>query len=117
MLEMSVQSENWMLANATPCPNSKLPIEATPGYKYFDYACSRKVCDKQNAIMLADMAHINGLGVAGVIPSPFEYADIVTTATQSEGYFKTRRSAVSALKRLRDGPRAHTLLLNALHQK
>lgn len=27
------------------------------------------------------MAHISGLVAAGVIPSPFEYADIVTTTT------------------------------------
>jgi hypothetical protein len=33
------------------------------------------------AIMLADMAHISGLVAAGTIPSPFEYADIVTTTT------------------------------------
>uniref|UniRef100_F6HCS8 Serine hydroxymethyltransferase-like domain-containing protein n=1 Tax=Vitis vinifera TaxID=29760 RepID=F6HCS8_VITVI len=39
------------------------------------------VCDKQKAILLADMAHISGLVAAGVIPSPFEYADIVTTTT------------------------------------
>lgn len=40
-----------------------------------------QVCNKQKAVMLADMAHISGLVAAGVIPSPFEYADVVTTTT------------------------------------
>lgn len=40
-----------------------------------------QVCNNQKAILLADMAHISGLVAAGVIPSPFEYADVVTTTT------------------------------------
>lgn len=43
--------------------------------------CLQQVCDKQKAILLADMAHISGLVAAGVVPSPFEYADVVTTTT------------------------------------
>ncbi|XVF59143.1 hypothetical protein PTKIN_Ptkin07bG0252000 [Pterospermum kingtungense] len=31
--------------------------------------------------MLVDMAHISGLVAAGVIPSPFEFTDVVTTTT------------------------------------
>lgn len=45
------------------------------------YRIIGQVCDKHKAIMLADMAHISGLVAAGVIPSPFDYADVVTTTT------------------------------------
>ena len=40
-----------------------------------------QICDEVKAVLLADMAHISGLVAAQVIPSPFEYADIVTTTT------------------------------------
>ena len=40
----------------------------------------RQICDKVGAYMLADMAHISPIA-AGVVPTPFEYADIVTTTT------------------------------------
>lgn len=31
--------------------------------------------------MFADMSHISGLIAGGVIPSPFEYADVVSSTT------------------------------------
>jgi len=46
-----------------------------------DYKRFRQICDDVGAILLADMAHISGLVAAGVVPSPFEYADVVTTTT------------------------------------
>jgi glycine hydroxymethyltransferase len=46
-----------------------------------DYARFRKICDANGAILLADMAHISGLVATKVVPSPFEYADIVSTTT------------------------------------
>jgi len=46
-----------------------------------DFARFRSICDKVKAVMLADMAHISGLVAAGVVPSPFDYADVVTTTT------------------------------------
>merc|ERR1719382_2146916 len=49
--------------------------------RLLDYARFRQICDGVNALLLADMAHISGLVVGGVVPSPFEYADVVTTTT------------------------------------
>ncbi|MED6197303.1 hypothetical protein PIB30_055410 [Stylosanthes scabra] len=60
----------------------KLIVAGASAYsRLYDYSRIRKVCDKQKAIMLADMAHISGLVSAGVIPSCFDYADVVTTTT------------------------------------
>ena len=41
----------------------------------------RKIADSVGAYLMVDMAHISGLIAAGVIPSPFDHADIVTTTT------------------------------------
>lgn len=41
----------------------------------------RKIADSVGAYLVVDMAHISGLIAAGVIPSPFDYADVVTTTT------------------------------------
>lgn len=51
MSEMSAQSANWMLANTTPCPNCKLPIEVIPGCKYFERctSCDYEFCCKCGA--------------------------------------------------------------------
>merc|ERR1711871_1883104 len=60
----------------------KVIIAGTSAYaRHIDYGRMRQICDKVGAYMLADMAHISGLVAAGVVPSPFEHADIVTTTT------------------------------------
>ena len=41
----------------------------------------RSICDQTKSVLLADMAHISGLVAGGVIPSPFDHADVVTTTT------------------------------------
>lgn len=46
-----------------------------------DYSRLRKIAGENGAYLLADMAHISGLVAAGVVPSPFEYCDIVSTTT------------------------------------
>lgn len=46
-----------------------------------DWARFRKIADEVGAIMMADIAHIAGLVAGGQYPSPFPYADVVTTTT------------------------------------
>ncbi|XP_003476208.1 serine hydroxymethyltransferase, mitochondrial isoform X1 [Cavia porcellus] len=80
----------------------RLIIAGTSAYaRLIDYARMREVCDEVKAYLLADMAHISGLVAARVIPSPFKYADIVTTTTH-----KTLRGARSGLIFYRKGVRA-----------
>lgn len=46
-----------------------------------DYKRFRQIADDAKSYLMADMAHVSGLVAAGVIPSPFEYADVVSTTT------------------------------------
>ena len=46
-----------------------------------DYQRFRKIADQNGSMLMADMAHVSGLVAAGLVPSPFEYCDIVTTTT------------------------------------
>jgi len=66
-----------------------------------DYARFRKVADKVGAYLLADMAHISGMVAAGLLPSPFEYADVVMTTTH-----KSLRGPRGALIFYRKGVRS-----------
>jgi len=46
-----------------------------------DFKKFREIADAVGALLFADIAHIAGLVCAGEHPSPFPYADIVTTTT------------------------------------
>ena len=60
----------------------KVLVAGTSAYcRLIDYKRMREIADLCGAYLVVDMAHISGLVAAGVIPSPFEYADIVTTTT------------------------------------
>ncbi|KAL2223196.1 cytosolic putative serine hydroxymethyltransferase [Thermoascus aurantiacus ATCC 26904] len=60
----------------------KCIVAGTSAYcRLIDYARMRKIADSVGAYLIVDMAHISGLVAAGVIPSPFEHADVVTTTT------------------------------------
>ncbi|MHC5003439.1 MAG: serine hydroxymethyltransferase [Planctomycetota bacterium] len=46
-----------------------------------DFARFREIADSVGAFLMADIAHIAGLVAAGVHPSPFPHAHVVTTTT------------------------------------
>ncbi|KAI9797882.1 MAG: Serine hydroxymethyltransferase, cytosolic [Piccolia ochrophora] len=60
----------------------KVLVAGTSAYcRAIDFARMRKIADLVGAYLVVDMAHISGLIAAGVMPSPFPHADIVTTTT------------------------------------
>ncbi|CAD8127666.1 unnamed protein product [Paramecium sonneborni] len=60
----------------------KLIVAGCSAYsRLINFQRFRNICDQVGAILLADIAHTSGLMSAGVIPSPFPYADIVMTTT------------------------------------
>ena len=54
---------------------------ATAYPRIIDFEKFRKVADEVGAILLVDIAHIAGLVVAGLHPSPVPYSEVVTTTT------------------------------------
>lgn len=69
--------------------------------RIIDFAAFGEIAREVGALLLADVAHIAGLIVGGVHPSPFPHANIVTTTTH-----KTLR-----------GPRGGMIMCRAEHQK
>ena len=86
----------------------------------------REIADEVGAILFADIAHIAGLVVAGEHPSPFPYADVVTTTTHktlggprggmimtnNEDIAKKMNSAI--FPALQGGPLVHVIAAKAV---
>ncbi|HDS15852.1 MAG TPA: ribose 5-phosphate isomerase B [Proteobacteria bacterium] len=88
--------------------------------RILDFARFRAIADKVGALLMVDIAHIAGLVVAGVHPSPVPYADFVTTTTHKTlrgprgGMILCRREYAAALDKtifpgLQGGPLMHTI--------
>lgn len=76
----------------------KLIVAGGSAYpRKIDFARFRSIADGIGAYLMVDMAHFAGLVAAGLIPSPLNYADVVTTTTH-----KTLR-----------GPRGGMILTNS----
>ncbi|QJE72669.1 serine hydroxymethyltransferase [Aerophototrophica crusticola] len=60
----------------------KLIIAGGSAYpRQIDFARFRQIADEVGAVFMVDMAHYAGLVAAGVYPSPFPHAHVVTTTT------------------------------------
>ncbi len=60
----------------------KLVVAGASAYsRIIDFEYMAKIAHDNGALFMVDMAHIAGLVAAGVHPSPFPHADIVTTTT------------------------------------
>ncbi len=60
----------------------RLIIASTTSYsRILDFKEFRKIADEVRAYLMADIAHIAGLIVAGLHPHPFPYCDVVTSTT------------------------------------
>jgi len=69
--------------------------------RIIDFARFRRIADEAGALLMADIAHIAGLVVAGEHPSPVPHCDFVTSTTH-----KTLR-----------GPRGGLILCRTAHKK
>ena len=60
----------------------KLIIAGYSAYpRIIDFDRFQEICEKYNAVLLVDMAHIAGLIAGGVHPSPIEKAQVITSTT------------------------------------
>lgn len=60
----------------------KLIIAGMSAYpRMIDFSEFRKIADKVGAFLMADIAHIVGLIIAGLHPDPVPYADVITSST------------------------------------
>ncbi len=86
-LPYMVNAETGLIDYAQLARDAKLfkPNLIVCGYSAYsrdlDYKAFREIADSVGALLMCDMAHFSGLVAAGLLASPFELCDIVTTTT------------------------------------
>ena len=107
--------------------NPKVIIVGASSYsRKIDFKLFREIADSVGAYLFADIAHYAGLIVAGLYPSPINYAHVVTSTTHKtlrgprggiilsndESLFKKINSAV--FPGVQGGPQMHTIAAKAV---
>ena len=93
--------------------------------RIIDFEKFRQICDEIGAYLFADIAHIAGLIVANLHPSPIPYADFVTTTTHKTlrgpraGIIMCKESYAKALDQMvfpgiQGGPLMHIIAAKAV---
>lgn len=93
--------------------------------RIIDFRTFREIADECGAYLLADIAHIAGLVIAGLHPSPVEYADIVTSTTHKTmrgprgGFILCRRKFAPMIDQavfpgIQGGPLMHIIAAKAV---
>lgn len=101
--------------------NPKLIVAGTTAYpRTIDFKKFKEIADAVGAKLMADLSHIAGLVAGGAHPSPFAYADVVTTTAHKT--LRGPRGAIVISKKelsenidkavfpgLQGGPQLHTI--------
>ncbi len=78
----------------------RILVAGGSGYsRHIDFAAMRSIADEVGCVLWIDAAHIAGLSIAGIGPSPTDFADVVTVSTQ----------------KIMRGPRGGVILARAEH--
>ncbi|MEK9175277.1 MAG: serine hydroxymethyltransferase [Patescibacteria group bacterium] len=99
----------WLAKKEKP----KLIVAGYTAYsRIIDFKAFRKITDACGAYLMVDMSHFAGLVAGKVYPSPFKYADVVTTTTH-----KTLRGPRAAMIFSRASVRSRTSNISTLIDK
>jgi glycine hydroxymethyltransferase len=104
----------------------KLIVAGYTAYpRTIDWAAFRSIADEVGALLMVDMSHISGLVAGGAHPSPFPYADVVTSTTHKTlrgpraGIIMAREQYATAIDKavfpgLQGGPLMHVIAAKAV---
>ena len=85
-VQFNVETDGWLdmdkVAELAQKEKPKMLVVGTTAYpRFFDWKKWRQIADSIGALFLADIAHVAGLVVGGVYPSPVPFADVVMFTT------------------------------------